>query len=223
MTWVGTVGLTEWGSSQLSNILNGEYFPREQDFKITYTIREPWVAATHDVGVMTCDPDEPTTCTFPGRYGFGSYSGVGAVTAVFETGGYQISLGEGLIYQHLLPDDQLEFRIEAIGSVLTPFNYAPQSRFRIGYSTGPLGGLGVTYDWRTMNQATITDLITQTDNNISSVYFSNPATGGLSWGYLNLTGGWIRTSVPEPTTWAIFICGFGFAGVALRGRRQALL
>lgn len=42
---------------------------------------------------------------------------------------------------------------------------------------------------------------------------------GNAWGRLDPEAFSIRTSVPEPATWAMFIVGFGGTGAALRRRR----
>ncbi len=46
----------------------------------------------------------------------------------------------------------------------------------------------------------------------------------MDTGKFSFAGLWtdIATGVPEPTTWALMLSGFGLAGVALRRRRVAL-
>ena len=61
--------------------------------------------------------------------------------------------------------------------------------------------------------------------NAGDKFFVNVAfTGAVDTDKFSFAGLWtdIATGVPEPTTWALMLSGFGLAGVALRRRRVAL-
>lgn len=225
MTWTGTFShLIEFGPSQLANILTGTYFAENgydpQPFVATFTIREPWPAATYLGGAFSCEETlDLGVCASPGRYGFEQYGGAGVVTATFEFNGLTIDYGAGSIYQHLLPSEQLGFILHADGSAVTPYNSAPVAHLQMNISTGPNSGTGVTYDWRSMTAEKIDSIIASGENIWGNIGFRSDV--GNTWGTLTPTSISIRTSVPEPDTWAILMLGFGMTGAMLRRSRSA--
>jgi hypothetical protein len=109
------------------------------------------------------------------------------------------------------------------GSASGVGGYGPQ----FVYGVGPIGSgnpidSGVTFPFTDGDSTTFLTRITGADpNNIVDVYVSNDAINGLPAVLANkyvISGG--DPSVPEPTSWAMMLAGFGAIGSAMRGRRK---
>lgn len=219
--------LEEWGGPNLSNILTGVYFGTPgfntiRSWKATFTIREPWAGAINTDQPFTCEEAfDPDVCASPGRYGSGQYSGVGAVTGTFEIGDVTLTYDEGSVYQYMLPpDDQFQYRIGGSGVANTQYNHAPISYILLFLNSAPNMGDSINYDWRSMDDETAASVIASNIASASGTINFMSDTGN-AWGRLTPETLTIRTSVPEPATWALSIIGFGGVGSLVRRRRTA--
>jgi hypothetical protein len=119
----------------------------------------------------------------------------------------------------------------------------------LSFASVDLGALGQTYSTSLVNGAVTSFFSAATKNQIgSNIFASNTATSGNSTRTFNagLQGGntWLigasvtstgnvdsfklksitfQTPVPEPSTWALLILGFGGVGAAMRRRKQQAL
>jgi hypothetical protein len=222
VTWTGELeGFDDFGRERFGNLLTGEFndlSTRRMPFTFTVVVREPAAGGIARGGPFTC-ADAPDVCHL-GVYGFSEYKGPGAVTGTLQVAGLTIEFNDGTIYQQLIGDYQVDFKTELVGPVVTPFNSAPIGGVEIHISGPPYTGEGLTWDWHTMTGTLGTPHLQPF---LSEGYFfvRDDELGGFASSRLVPIGLDIRTYVPEPSTWALMLLGFGGAGAMLRRRLTA--
>ena len=157
-------------------------------------------------------------------------------TATLTSGGSMLRINEGSGWggnfangEHLLwtagngPDITLTFdhAVSAVGAQFQADFYGPFTAELIGSNGDVLGSfaLGGNSDGNNDNSAVFLGLksssadIKQVEFHLTSAYYQP---NDFALGTVSFAGG----AVPEPTTWALMLAGFGLAGAVLRRRRE---